>query len=143
MVPALSMVCMQTSMAKSSQVVHGIVDDVLERIDKLDGLAPPNLVQGRIYNQSYDVSAWKIAADELALEAGVLLRFHSFAVDVLMHENGCIDAVIVETKSGRQAIRGEILSTVQAMVILRSGRAQLSASAMNTVICRTQRCCSG
>ena len=90
------------------QVVHGVVDHVLERIDKLDGLAPPNLVQGRIYNQSYDVSAWKIAADELALEAGVQLRFHSFAVDVLMHDNGYIDAVIVETKSGRQAIRGEV-----------------------------------
>ncbi len=39
------------------QVVHGVVDEVLERIDRLDGLNQPHLVQGRIYAQSYDVSA--------------------------------------------------------------------------------------
>jgi hypothetical protein len=90
------------------RVVHGVVDDVLDRIDRLDGLASPSLVQGRIYNQSYDVSAWKIAADEIALDAGVQLRFHSFATGITLREPGSIEAVLVETKSGRQAISGGV-----------------------------------
>jgi hypothetical protein len=89
------------------QVVHGVVDEVLERIDGLDGLNPPHLVQGRIYAQSYDMSAWKIAADEVVLSAGVEIRLHSLAVDaIVLH--GKIDTLVLETKSGRRAIRGRV-----------------------------------
>ncbi|MGH8804552.1 MAG: FAD-dependent oxidoreductase, partial [Polaromonas sp.] len=50
------------------QVVHGVVDELLQRIDALGGLnQPQDGMQGRIRVRSYDVSAYKCAADQLLL----------------------------------------------------------------------------
>ena len=87
------------------QVVHGVVDDLLARIDALGGLnAPQDGMQGRIRVRSYDVSAYKCAADQLLLASGVQLLFHAWAAAVVMQDRQ-ISALVVETKSGRQAIR--------------------------------------
>ena len=89
------------------QVVHGVVDDLLDRIDALGGLnAPQDGMQGRIRVRSYDVSAFKCAADQLVLAAGVQLLFHAWAAAVLM-QGKRITALVVETKSGRQAVRAD------------------------------------
>lgn len=88
------------------QLVHGVVDELLDRIEHLGGLnAPQDGLQGRIRVRSYDVAAYKCAADQLVLAAGVELLFHAQAAGVVMAEEGRIGAVLVETKSGRQAIR--------------------------------------
>jgi hypothetical protein len=85
------------------QVVHGIADEILGRLEKLNGLARPHLLfQGHIQAQAYDISAYKIAADELLLSCNVKLLFHAFGV------GATDDALLVETKSGRRAIRGKI-----------------------------------
>src|SRR5512142_1845234 len=48
------------------QVVHEIADDVLDRLRSMDGLNEPHLtIQDRIAAQAYDISAFKIAADDL------------------------------------------------------------------------------
>ena len=87
------------------QVVHGVVDDLLARIDALGGLnAPQDGMMGRIRVRSYDVSAYKCAADQLLLASGVQLLFHAWAAAVVMQDQQ-ISALVVETKSGRQAIR--------------------------------------
>jgi FAD dependent oxidoreductase len=93
-------------------LVRGVVDELLDRIDKLGGLnAPQDGLQGRIRVRSYDVPAYKCAADEWLLAAGVQLLFHAFAVGVVMaQESGGsagIHAILVETKSGRRAIRAQ------------------------------------
>ena len=89
------------------QVVHGVVDELLARIDALGGLnQPQDGMQGRIRVRSYDVSAYKCAADQLLLAAGVQLLFHAWAAAVVM-QGRQISALIVETKSGRQAIRAQ------------------------------------
>ncbi|MFC5523759.1 FAD-dependent oxidoreductase [Polaromonas jejuensis] len=89
------------------QVVHGVVDELLLRIDALGGLnAPQDGMLGRIRVRSYDVSAYKCAADQWLLAAGVQLLFHAWAAAVLM-EGRQIHALVVETKSGRQAIRAK------------------------------------
>jgi hypothetical protein len=89
------------------QVVHGVVDDLLERIDALGGLnQPQDGMLGRIRVRSYDVSAYKCAADQLLLSAGVQLLFHAWAAAVVM-DGPSIAALVVETKSGRQAIRAQ------------------------------------
>ena len=91
------------------RVVRGLCDEVIERLEKMDALNPPHLsVQGRIQAQAYDISAYKIAADELLLGAGAKLLFHAFAAAVVMKGEREIEAVIVETKSGRQAILGKM-----------------------------------
>lgn len=89
-----------------TQLVRGVADDLMERIDALGGLnAPQDGMQGRIRVRSYDVSAYKCAADELLLSSGAKLLFHAWAVAVLHSAPQRINAVIVETKSGRRALR--------------------------------------
>jgi hypothetical protein len=91
------------------QVVHGIADDILERLAGMEGLNPPHLtIQNRITAQAYDISAFKIAADELTAEAKVQVLYHAFGVGCVMADAERIDCVLVETKSGRFAIRGRI-----------------------------------
>jgi len=91
------------------RVVRGLCDEVIERLEKMDALNPPHLsVQNRIQAQAYDISAYKIAADEMLLAAGAKLLFHAFAVAVVMRSEREIEAVIVETKSGRQALLGKM-----------------------------------
>jgi hypothetical protein len=89
------------------QLVHGVVDELLARLDALGGLnQPQDGMQGRIRVRSYDVSAYKCAADQLLQSAGVQLLFHAWAAAVLM-DGQTIAALVVETKSGRQAIRAQ------------------------------------
>ncbi len=86
-------------------LVRGVADDLLARIDALGGLnKPQDGMQGRIRVRSYDTSAYKIAADQLLLDAGVKLLFHAWAAAVV-RDGDRIAALVVETKSGRQAIR--------------------------------------
>lgn len=95
------------------RVVRGYTDELLDRLETLDGLSNPHLsVQDRIVAQAFDISAYKIAADELVLSGGGQLLFHTTAVGLAVRpdteNNAEIDAVIVESKSGRGAIRGQI-----------------------------------
>jgi hypothetical protein len=91
------------------QVVHGVCDDILDRMQRLGGLSQPHaLFNNRIQAQAYDISAYKLAADELLLSAEVKLLFHAFAAGMKKGNQGRIEALIVETKSGRSAICGGI-----------------------------------
>ncbi len=86
------------------QVVRGVVDEIFVRLNKLGGLnEPQDGMKGRIRVRSYDVSAYKCAADQMLDDAGVEILFHAWAAQVAM-QGDRIEALIVETKSGRQAI---------------------------------------
>jgi len=91
------------------QVVHGLCDDILDRLRAMDGLNDPHLsVQDRIVAQAYDISAYKIAADELLGAAGVEILFHAMGCGAAMANEDRIETLFVETKSGRFAIHGEV-----------------------------------
>ncbi len=91
------------------QVVHGIADDLLGRLDRMDALnAPHTTFADQIQAQAYDISAYKIAADDLLVGSGVKILFHAFAVGITKSSDRMIDTVIVESKSGRAAIRGRM-----------------------------------
>jgi hypothetical protein len=90
------------------QVVHGIADDLLERMRALDGLAAPHLIFGKTLAQAYDMAAYKCAADALLASAGAKLLFHALGAAVLKKSDGSLDALVVETKSGRGAIRAKV-----------------------------------
>ena len=91
------------------QVVHGLADDLLDRMRALGGLNEPHLLfGGKIAAQAYDNSAFKVAADELVLASGAQLLFHALAVGVVMDSPDTIGALLIETKSGRQAVRARI-----------------------------------
>jgi len=89
------------------RVVHGVADELLERIDRLGGLNEPHLVLGKTCAQAYDTAAFKCAADQLLSARGVQLLFHALAVGTVVDRPGHIAALLLETKSGRVAIRGE------------------------------------
>jgi hypothetical protein len=100
------------------RVIRGLADELLDRLAKLDGLNAPHLtIADGIAAQAFDISAYKIAADELVTGSGARILFHAMAVGVVMAPGGSgaagsagsaaeIDAVIIESKSGRQAVRG-------------------------------------
>jgi hypothetical protein len=89
------------------QVVHGVCDEILDRIQRMGGLAQPHLLfGGRIYAQAYDISAYKIAADELLLGAEVKMLFHAFGAGITKGQG--VESLLVETKSGRGAILGQL-----------------------------------
>jgi hypothetical protein len=87
------------------QVVHGEADELLARMDRLGGLSEPHVMfQGKIAAQAYDNAAFKVAADQLVTEAGANVLFHAKAVGVAMRSASEIDALLIETKSGRHAV---------------------------------------
>jgi len=90
------------------QVVHGIADELLARIDRLGGLNKPHVSFGKIQSQAYDTAAYKCAADDLLLGHGAEILFHALGAGVVMDPAGTIRALIVETKSGRAAIVGRV-----------------------------------
>ena len=91
------------------QVIHGLADELLDRLGKLDGLSRPHLtINDGILAQAFDISAYKIAADELVTGAGARILFHALAVGLAMADERTIDAVFIESKSGRGAIRGRV-----------------------------------
>ena len=85
------------------RVVTGIADEILAEIAVLDGLNHPQ-GSGAVTVQAYDTAAYKCAADRIVLGSGARLRLHTLAVGALAGD-GRIDALVVEGKSGRAAIR--------------------------------------
>jgi hypothetical protein len=90
------------------RVVQGIASELLDRIDRLGGLNAPHLILGKILAQAYDTAAYKIAADDLLLNHKVDILFHALGAGVVMHDEARINALMVETKAGRQAVRADI-----------------------------------
>jgi hypothetical protein len=89
------------------RVIRGLADELLSRLVKLDGLNAPHLtIADGIAAQAFDISAYKIAADELVTGSGARILFHAMAVGAVLAPSGAIDAVLIESKSGRQAVRG-------------------------------------
>jgi hypothetical protein len=89
------------------QVVHGVADDMLHRLDALGGLKAPHTVFGKIKAQAYDTAAYKIAADALLVQAGARILFHALAAGAMM-DGANVSALLIETKSGRQAVEGRV-----------------------------------
>ncbi len=95
-----------------ARVVRGIASDITDRMDRLDGLRPLHHLKNPTggpgsATQAYDGSVYKVVLDDVVLGAGVHVHFHSFAVGTVVQDRR-IDAVIIESKSGRGAIRSKI-----------------------------------
>ena len=90
------------------RVVQGVASELLARIEGIGGLNAPHLILGKILAQAYDTAAYKIAADDLLAAHKVDILFHALGAGVAMHDETRINALFVETKAGRRAIRAEI-----------------------------------
>ncbi len=80
--------------------------------------------QRRLYGQSQalDAEMFKVIADRLVQEAGVMPLLHCLAVDAIM-EGENIRGIVIESKSGRQAVlaRRVIDATGDADIAFRAG----------------------
>lgn len=90
------------------RLVQGIASEFLARIDRLGGLNAPHLILGKIFAQAYDTAAYKIAADDLLASHKVDILFHALGAGVVMDDDRRIDALMVETKAGRRAVRADV-----------------------------------
>ncbi|WP_063693008.1 FAD-dependent oxidoreductase [Bradyrhizobium stylosanthis] len=93
---------------KAHRLVQGMASELLARIDLLNGLNTPHLILGKVFAQAYDTAAYKIAADQLLASHKVHILFHALGAGVVMADDSRIDALLVETKAGRQAVRADI-----------------------------------
>lgn len=60
------------------------------------------------YSVAYDPEEFRFVVNEMVLGAGVKLLFHAWGARAIM-DNDRIDAVAIESKSGREAIRANIV----------------------------------
>jgi len=94
---------------EDQRVVRGFADELLDRLEAAGGLNAPHLtIEDRIQAQAFDISVYKKVADDIVLSRGGHILFHAAAVGITKSADDRIDTVIIESKSGRQAIRGRI-----------------------------------
>ena len=75
------------------RVIRGLADELLDRLAKLDGLNAPHLtIADGIAAQAFDISAYKIAADELVTGSGARILFHAMAVGVVLRAGATLGA---------------------------------------------------
>ncbi|MCD6169814.1 MAG: FAD-dependent oxidoreductase [Candidatus Latescibacteria bacterium] len=102
--------------AGEEQIIEGIFQELRERLEALGGGS------GCGDPRSFNAEVFKIAAEQMCLEAGVKLLYHTIFVD--SHVTGDrIDGIIVENKSGRTAIMAQVVvdATGDADVAARAG----------------------
>ena len=85
---------------------YGCFGGVIE-MEKMAARMNPNATKFA-YNESecLDAEMFKLVADDLVRECGIRPLLHTYVVDVLMEQKNVI-GVIVESKSGRAAIRAK------------------------------------
>ena len=87
---------------RGERCIEGIAWEAMERLRAIGGLAEESSTELHV-----DSELLKVVADEMCTEAGIRLRLHSWAVDALVEDNR-VTGVIVESKSGRQAILSRV-----------------------------------
>ena len=90
------------------QIVRGLAQEFYDRLLAYKG-AYPKFIPCEMHNPFLiiDPEMVKLVCLEMVLEAGVDLHLHTWSVAV-QHDQGRLQAVIVENKSGRQAVSGKI-----------------------------------
>lgn len=97
----------------NEKIISGCTEEILKRLDKRHALRivdpdDPTLTSrmGRISTYWFNPEEMKIECDEMLQEAGVICYLHTMFCAPWV-EDGELKAVIVESKSGRQAIRAK------------------------------------
>ncbi len=95
-------------------------------------------------SEALDAEMFKVVADKMVLEAGARPLLHTMAVDVIMDGN-LIKGIIVESKSGRQAILAKrvIDATGDADIAARAGAPYSKASKEELMMVTVMFSCRG
>ena len=90
------------------RVVEGVSRELTDRMDRLGGLNEPHVVFGKLMAQAYDTAAYKCAADDLLVSHGAEVLYHALGASCIPGRDGRIDALVLETKSGRVAVQASV-----------------------------------
>jgi hypothetical protein len=88
------------------QIVGGLCAEIIERLRPLDGVGSPTRWL-ETASLPYDMFAMKMALDRLIADAGVEVLFHAIVAGAATTD-GNVDAVVIETKQGRLAVRASV-----------------------------------
>ncbi|MBN1872704.1 MAG: FAD-dependent oxidoreductase [Anaerolineae bacterium] len=110
-----------TASRSHTPIVAGLLKEMTERMHALDG-APGWEDACQEWGIRFDAEAFKVIADQMVKDAGVDLLLHTFVADTIVEDNA-IKALVIESKSGRQAVMGNIIidATGDADVAFRAG----------------------
>ena len=107
--------------SRPEQIVFGFADEFCRALMAKGGLAEP-VRYGKTWARVHEPLAWRETADDLMLEAGVRVIYHSTAISVLSDGNGKVDGVRLWTKQGHVTVNAGV--TIDA-----SGDADVAAMA--------------
>ena len=113
-----------------TQVVRGIAEEIVLRMKALGGLGKSPYPQkayptepGQLeYSYAIDTERFKVVTLQMCVEAGVDLLLHTYFCQSIV-ENGAVRGIIVENKTGRQALLSRVVvdASGDADVAARSG----------------------
>ena len=113
-----------------TQTVRGIGEEIILRLKEIGGLGKSPYPQkpyptepGQLeYSYAVDTEKLKYIALKMVVEAGVDLLFHTYVSDSIV-QDGIVRGIIVESKSGRQALLAKVVvdATGDADVAARAG----------------------
>jgi hypothetical protein len=100
----------------ATQVVRGIAEEIVLALKQLDGLGKSPYAQkpyptepGRLeYSYAIDTEKFKYVTLKLCVDAGVDILFHTYFCQSIVEE-GALRGVIVENKTGRQALLAKVV----------------------------------
>jgi hypothetical protein len=95
--------------SQGNQVIKGIAQEIVDRLIAVGGSQGhlPDTIGYVSTLTPFDVEAFKYVAQEMVLEAGVDLLFHTWITDAVA-QNGMLSALGAINKSGRTLLRAKI-----------------------------------
>jgi ribulose 1,5-bisphosphate synthetase/thiazole synthase len=92
---------------KNRQVILGIGEDMMKRLDKLRfGIIERNAAP--VY-PTVDAEAFKYVLADMVLESGMNAYLDCWGVDAILDAGGAVRGAVFESKSGRQAILADVV----------------------------------
>ncbi|WP_461537112.1 FAD-dependent oxidoreductase [Spongorhabdus nitratireducens] len=103
------------------QVVYGFTEEFRQRLKAKGGVTEPQRY-GKTYTVTHDPLMWREVADEMLMEAGVEIFYHSAVTGVVMDDQ-TYKGVVVESNAGRTIFLAKriIDASGDAAVVARAG----------------------
>jgi hypothetical protein len=100
-----------TSGTQKKPVVAGIASELVKRLRTRGGVTKKRTTEynSQLAHYRYNPEVLKYVADEMVVQAGVEVLFHTLVVDVIHQKGGYLSGVVAENKSGRFAFLGKMI----------------------------------
>ncbi|MCK4401226.1 FAD-dependent oxidoreductase [bacterium] len=95
----------RNKLEKNASLLGGIPMELVRRLQKIDGAFQDDKISWE--SVQFDPELFKFVCDDIVTESGAILFLHAWTVDTIVNNNR-IEAVVIESKSGRQAIKGKV-----------------------------------